>query len=182
MFSFLISRLVTLVFGTLYPSYASYKAMKEKDVQECVKWMMYWIVFALLTSMETFTDVLLFWIPFYYELKIVLLLWLISPATMGAGVLYRKIVHPLFSEREKDIDEYISTAERQSYRKVLALGARSVSVLMQTAFENFKVSTSASDSFVTSRRCSARRFKNTRDQEVQYCPQHNCVEKCTFGK
>lgn len=44
--------------------------------------MMYWIVFALFTSVETFTDFFLaFWFPFYYEIKIVLLIWLLSPAT-----------------------------------------------------------------------------------------------------
>ena len=37
-----------------------------------VKWMMYWIVFALFTSCETFTDFFLAWcIPFYYEIKVV---------------------------------------------------------------------------------------------------------------
>ena len=51
--------------------------------------MMYWIVFALFTSVETFSDFFLsFWFPFYYELKICLLIWLLSPATKGQGVRY----------------------------------------------------------------------------------------------
>ena len=45
---------------------------------------MYWIVFALFISVETFADVLLaFWFPFYYELKICTLIWLLAPATNG---------------------------------------------------------------------------------------------------
>ncbi|KAF6032164.1 REEP1 [Bugula neritina] len=40
-------------------SYASYKAVKTKNVKEYVKWMMYWIVFALFTTVETFADVLI---------------------------------------------------------------------------------------------------------------------------
>lgn len=56
---FSISR---LVLGTLYPAYASYKAVRTKDVREYVKWMMYWIVFAIFTSIETFTDIFVaFW-------------------------------------------------------------------------------------------------------------------------
>lgn len=49
-----------------------------------VRWMMYWIVFALFTTAETFSDLLLsFWFPFYYELKICTLIWLLAPATNG---------------------------------------------------------------------------------------------------
>ncbi|KAI5741131.1 hypothetical protein M8J76_010628 [Diaphorina citri] len=65
MLSFIISRLVILIFGTLYPAYASYKAVKTKDIKEYVKWMMYWIVFAFFTAGEIFLDVFLsFWFPF----------------------------------------------------------------------------------------------------------------------
>ncbi|MEQ2303925.1 Receptor expression-enhancing protein 1 [Ameca splendens] len=61
MVSWIISRLVVLVFGTLYPAYSSYKAVKTKDVREYVKWMMYWIIFALFTTVEVFTDMFLCW-------------------------------------------------------------------------------------------------------------------------
>ena len=79
-----------MVFGTLYPAYRSYKAVKNKDVREYVslvleivykysklyfflryfffkvslfqvKWMMYWIIFAFFTTGETFADVFLSW-------------------------------------------------------------------------------------------------------------------------
>jgi TB2/DP1, HVA22 family len=45
--------------------------------------------------------ILIFRVPFYYELKVVLVLWLLSPATKGSSFLYRKFVHPTLSEREK---------------------------------------------------------------------------------
>ncbi|CAL8382888.1 unnamed protein product, partial [Gadus morhua 'NCC'] len=56
MVSWMISRSVVLLFGTLYPAYYSYKAVKTKNVKEYVRWMMYWIVFALYTVVETVTD------------------------------------------------------------------------------------------------------------------------------
>uniref|UniRef100_A0A8C0DL73 Receptor expression-enhancing protein n=1 Tax=Balaenoptera musculus TaxID=9771 RepID=A0A8C0DL73_BALMU len=61
MVAWIISRLVVLIFGTLYPAYSSYKAVKSKDIKEYVKWMMYWIIFALFTTAETFTDIFLCW-------------------------------------------------------------------------------------------------------------------------
>lgn len=63
-----------------------------QDVREYVKWMMYWIVFALFCFVETITDVIVsFWFPFYYELKIIFVFWLLSPWTKGASILYRKV-------------------------------------------------------------------------------------------
>ncbi|CAH0553824.1 unnamed protein product [Brassicogethes aeneus] len=135
MISTIISRLVILVFGTLYPAYASYKAVRTKNVKEYVKWMMYWIVFALFTCIETFTDVFLSWFPFYYEIKIILVIWLLSPATKGSSFLYRKFVHPLLSSREQEIDEYLSKAKEKSYQQVLDLGSKGMSVLMQSAIK-----------------------------------------------
>ncbi|XP_030767411.1 receptor expression-enhancing protein 4-like isoform X2 [Sitophilus oryzae] len=135
MISSIISRIVILVFGTLYPAYASYKAVRTKNVREYVKWMMYWIVFALFTCTETFTDIFLSWFPFYYEIKIILVIWLLSPATKGSSILYRKFVHPMLSSKEQEIDEYISKAKEQSYRQVLDLGQKGVTVLMQTAIK-----------------------------------------------
>lgn len=62
---------------------------------------MYWIVFAFFTCIETFTDIFLSWFPFYYEVKVVIVLWLLSPATKGSSTLYRKFVHPMLTRREQ---------------------------------------------------------------------------------
>ncbi|CAH1990416.1 unnamed protein product [Acanthoscelides obtectus] len=128
--------LFRLLFGTLYPAYASYKAVRTKGGREYVKWMMYWIVFALFTCIETFTDIFLSWFPFYYEIKIIFVIWLLSPATKGSSILYRKFVHPMLSSKEQEIDEYISKAKEQSYKQVLDLGSKGVTALMQTALKS----------------------------------------------
>ncbi|XP_033254679.1 uncharacterized protein LOC108158605 isoform X3 [Drosophila miranda] len=135
----LISRLLILFFGTLYPAYASYKAVRTKNVKEYVKWMMYWIVFAFFTCIETFTDIFISWFPFYYEVKVVLVFWLLSPATKGSSTLYRKFVHPMLTRHEQEIDEYLTQATEQGYSVVLQLGSKGVNyatnVIMQTAIK-----------------------------------------------
>ncbi|XP_038109672.1 titin isoform X1 [Culex quinquefasciatus] len=139
MISAIVSRIVILLFGTLYPAYASYKAVRTKNVKEYVKWMMYWIVFAFFTCIETFTDILLSWFPFYYEIKVILVLWLLSPATRGSSTLYRKFVHPMLTRREQEIDDYINQAKEKGYTAVLQLGSKGVNyatnVIMQTAIK-----------------------------------------------
>ncbi|CAK9823357.1 Receptor expression-enhancing protein 1 [Anthophora retusa] len=140
MISSFVSRLVILVFGNLYPAYASYKAVRTKDIKEYVKWMMYWIIFALFTCAETFTDLFFsFWFPFYYELKAILVIWLLSPATKGSSILYRRFVHPTLIRREAEIDEALARATEQGYTAVLHLGSKGVNyattVLMRTAIK-----------------------------------------------
>lgn len=129
----MISRIVVLAFGTLYPAYSSYKAVKTKNVKEYVKWMMYWIVFALFTTAETATDLLLSWFPFYFELKIAFVIWLLSPYTKGSSVLYRKFVHPTLSNKEKEIDEYIAQAKDRSYETMMRFGKRGLNLAANAA-------------------------------------------------
>uniref|UniRef100_A0A0N5A8Z9 Receptor expression-enhancing protein n=1 Tax=Syphacia muris TaxID=451379 RepID=A0A0N5A8Z9_9BILA len=125
MISVVLSRLVVLIAGMLYPAYKSYKAVRTKDAKEYVKWMMYWIVFAIFCVFETFADIFVsFWLPFYYELKIAFVLWLLSPWTKGASILYRKWVHPTLSRHEEDIDSMLEQAKSESYNQVLRLGSR----------------------------------------------------------
>ncbi|XP_041080002.1 receptor expression-enhancing protein 2-like [Polyodon spathula] len=133
MVSWIISRLVVLIFGTLYPAYSSYKAVKTKNVKEYVKWMMYWIVFAFFTTAETLTDIILSWFPFYFELKIAFVIWLLSPYTKGSSVLYRKFVHPTLSNKEKEIDEYITQARDRSYETMMTFGKRGLNLAASAA-------------------------------------------------
>lgn len=77
--------------------------------------------------------------PFYYEIKTILVIWLLSPATKGSSILYRRFVHPALIQREAEIDEALARATEQGYTAVLHLGSKGVNyattVLMQTAIK-----------------------------------------------
>uniref|UniRef100_A0A8C6N5P7 Receptor expression-enhancing protein n=1 Tax=Mus spicilegus TaxID=10103 RepID=A0A8C6N5P7_MUSSI len=169
MVSWMICRLVVLIFGMLYPAYASYKAVKSKNIREYVRWMMYWIVFAIFMAAETFTDIFISWsgprigrpwgwegphhhhhlasgshkplpllthrFPFYYEFKMAFVLWLLSPYTKGASLLYRKFVHPSLSRHEKEIDACIVQAKERSYETMLSFGKRSLNIAASAAVQ-----------------------------------------------
>merc|ERR1739848_657887 len=66
-----------------------------------------------------------FWFPLYYELKILFLIWLLSPATRGATFLYRQVIHPNLARREEEIDEFVKKCKDESY----SLGVKYVSHL-----------------------------------------------------
>lgn len=129
----MISRAVVLVFGTLYPAYSSYKAVRTKNVKEYVRWMMYWIVYALYTVVEALTDISLAWFPLYYELKVAFVIWLLSPYTRGASLIYRKFLHPLLASREREIDDYIIKAKERSYETMVNFGRQGLSIAATAA-------------------------------------------------
>lgn len=104
MISSIFSRITILAFGTLYPAYNSFKTVRAKSVDEYMKWMMYWIVFAIFSAAETFTDVFLAWLPFYYEMKVLLILWLLPSMGNGSPVIYRKCLHPFLKRHEARLD------------------------------------------------------------------------------
>lgn len=68
-----------------------------------------------------------------------MVLWLLSPATKGSSILYRRFVHPALIRREADIDETLARVTEQGYTAVLHLGTKGVNyattVLMQTAIK-----------------------------------------------
>ncbi|XP_074930890.1 receptor expression-enhancing protein 4 isoform X1 [Phalacrocorax aristotelis] len=135
MVSWMLSRVIVLVFGLLYPAYVSYKAVKTKNIREYVRWMMYWIVFSLFMATETFTDLLISWFPFYYEIKMAFVIWLLSPYTRGASILYRKFVHPTLSRKEKEIDTYIIQARERSYEAMVRFGKRGLNMAATAAVQ-----------------------------------------------
>ncbi|XP_045391375.1 receptor expression-enhancing protein 4 isoform X1 [Lemur catta] len=100
-----------------------------------VRWMMYWIVFALFMAAEVITDIFISWFPFYYEIKMAFVLWLLSPYTKGASLLYRKFVHPSLSRHEKEIDTYIVQAKERSYETMLSFGKRGLNIAASAAVQ-----------------------------------------------
>ncbi|NXU59753.1 REEP4 protein, partial [Turnix velox] len=100
-----------------------------------VRWMMYWIIFALFMATETFTDLFISWLPFYYELKMAFVLWLLSPYTRGASLLYRRFVHPTLARKEKEIDAFITQARQRSLETMVYFGKRSLNVAATAAVQ-----------------------------------------------
>uniref|UniRef100_A0A1A9X136 Receptor expression-enhancing protein n=1 Tax=Glossina brevipalpis TaxID=37001 RepID=A0A1A9X136_9MUSC len=135
-----ISRFVVLFFGTLHPAYASYKVVRTNDVKEYTELMMHWIVYALFTCVEAFTDIFISWFPFYYQLKTALVLWLFSPSTKGSSTLCRKFLLPTLARHEQKIDEHINEAKERGIAGVMQMVSKIINyatnTLMQTVYRS----------------------------------------------
>jgi receptor expression-enhancing protein 5/6 len=49
------------------------------------------VVYSTLSITEGFLDIILYWMPFYYPLKLTFVLYLYLPQTMGASTVYSKV-------------------------------------------------------------------------------------------
>ena len=87
-------QLVFSAVGVGYPTYASLKMLAEDKTEDAAMWITYWCLFSLLKVVMNPLDFILGFLPFYFYLKLVLLVWLFSPTTKGAGVVYEKVVKP----------------------------------------------------------------------------------------
>ncbi|NXA27558.1 REEP1 protein, partial [Ibidorhyncha struthersii] len=123
-----------LIFGTLYPAYYSYKAVKSKDIKEYVSNKVCGCAAGVVVKLgvdinSSFSSRF----PFYYELKIAFVAWLLSPYTKGSSLLYRKFVHPTLSSKEKEIDDCLVQAKDRSYDALVHFGKRGLNVAATAA-------------------------------------------------
>jgi len=105
MFSFL-QHVLSLAILYLYPSYRSYKALDNKNIEDAQEWLCYWIVTGILTIPLLVSNSVLNWFPFYYEIKLIFCIWLILPQTKGHLELFNKYVIPYMDRFSGRIDNY----------------------------------------------------------------------------
>jgi len=63
----------------------------------------------------------------------VFVIWLLSPATKGSSVLYRKFVHPELLKREEEIDLTLDKVKTQGYSALVNVGQQGLNFAVQSA-------------------------------------------------
>ncbi|KAG2181960.1 hypothetical protein INT43_006885 [Umbelopsis isabellina] len=114
----------------LYPAYISYKAIKSStNLQQLAPLLMYWIVTATFLVAEYVCDILLFWFPFYNDIKALLVIWFILPQTQGSVIIYQQVIQPFLTQHESRIDRALLDVQKQARRTGLEYGKRGVAIL-----------------------------------------------------
>ncbi|CAB0032981.1 unnamed protein product [Trichogramma brassicae] len=106
-------QLLSNVIGFTYPAYCSIKAIETKQKDDDTKWLTYWVVFAIFTIVEYFSDCIVGWFPVYWLAKCLFYVWLMVPTEYnGSLILYRRIIRPKFLQYQPDIDNMLSEARK----------------------------------------------------------------------
>ena len=122
----IFDRLLTIIIGTAYPLYMSIKTVRKKIIEEneeeeneeeeeenekenendIIHWLSYWVIFSVFINFENLFKFLLKYIPFYFFIKVLFLLFCYLPQYRFANYLYNKFIKKLFSRYEKTVIDY----------------------------------------------------------------------------
>ena len=88
------AKLIVDLVGFVYPAYQSFKSM-DSGSQDDTQWLTYWVVFSFMSIFESLFGVIVNLIPFYFWIKIAVIIWMYYPTTRGAEVIYEQGLRPL---------------------------------------------------------------------------------------
>ncbi|KFH73386.1 hypothetical protein MVEG_00602 [Podila verticillata NRRL 6337] len=146
------------VAGSLYPAYASFKAINTRDNNRLTAWLMYWSVMGLFSIAEFVLDTFIFWFPFYYEIKLLFVLWMILPQTQGSIYLYQVFVDPYLTQHEHEIDQTLKNLQKQAKAMGMQYVKQGIQLLQNLVLDIYRKSLGQSD-------LSAQSVKDAHDQQ-----------------
>ena len=103
---------LSIVVSLLYPVFKTFLIL-ESDKADSLrkKWLTYWMVNALLISVETIAWFFVTIIPMYYLLKIFFVYWLTSPKTNGCLYIYNNLIEPYLKNNKEYIESILEKTE-----------------------------------------------------------------------
>ncbi|KAK0198288.1 TB2/DP1, HVA22 family-domain-containing protein [Armillaria mellea] len=108
MFSLIFSALCAW-FAFFLPCFATFKLLSQQPVPEAElqRTAKYWTVIGAYVGFEYLVGWLISWLPFYWEIKTVFLLFLSLPQTQGSTFVYDTYLKPFFVRNHSSIDSGI---------------------------------------------------------------------------
>ncbi|KAF3845272.1 hypothetical protein F7725_008435, partial [Dissostichus mawsoni] len=92
-----------------YITVGNIKAIESNVKEDDTQWLTYWVVYGLFSIVEAFSDIFLFWFPFYYASKCLFLIWCMAPVTWnGSDMLYKRVIRPFFLKHQAAMDTMVS--------------------------------------------------------------------------
>lgn len=139
-----LSHILCAWFAFLLPSYETFKALSHRPLSEpqLQRWSMYWSVVGAFVAFEYAAEWLISWLPFYWEIKTIFLLYLAFPSTQGSTYIYTSYLQPFFARNEADLDEGIA----QIQTNVLTFIRTRLAALWETIFNMLTKQQSATSS------------------------------------
>ena len=107
----ILDSIITNLVGTVYPAFWTIKSLEQNLIEEQKKWLTYWVVFGSFIIVDMGSPVIVKFIPFYFVLKILFLMWLFMPGSNGCTIVYYLIVKKIFGYYEDKIDSYVVGAK-----------------------------------------------------------------------
>ncbi|XP_054800445.1 HVA22-like protein j isoform X2 [Prosopis cineraria] len=119
-----LTRILILLMGYAYPGFECYKTVEKNAVQieELRFWCQYWIIVALITVLERFTDIFVGWLPLYGEIKVAFFVYLWYAEVKGTGHVYQTVLRPIVSRHQNEIDGLLLALKAREWDLVFKNG------------------------------------------------------------
>ncbi|TFK77262.1 hypothetical protein BDN72DRAFT_737471, partial [Pluteus cervinus] len=114
MFMGLLSHILSAWFAFFIPVYSTLKAISHRPAteQQLQRWIKYWTIIGAVVAVEYVTEWFISWLPFYWEVKTLFLLFLALPQTEGSTYIFDTYMHPLFIKNEAELDAWVSASQQ----------------------------------------------------------------------
>ena len=115
-------RILTIIIATAYPLYISYKTLQnhindnsndneeneeneneDENINDMIQWLSYWVVYSFFINIECIFRKILIYIPFYFFIKVIFLLFCFLPQYQFSIWIYNNCIRVLFIKYEKNI-------------------------------------------------------------------------------
>ncbi|KAK9727881.1 hypothetical protein K7432_001451 [Basidiobolus ranarum] len=87
--------------------YCSFKAVRSRNKEKGMQWLMFWIVMAFYRATEFWADIFLgWWLPFYGYFKLFAILFVLFTQPWGSEAVYKQHLRPLFRSNQYHIEDF----------------------------------------------------------------------------
>ncbi|GBM38574.1 Receptor expression-enhancing protein 2 [Araneus ventricosus] len=132
-------KIIIIIYGIILPVYWSHKALKTHDAKETQRWLTYWMVFVIYIKVLSWVDFLVrFWLPFYNELILIMLVWLLNSELNGSAFLYNFYLEPFLSNYETEIESSIRKIGSTIIEVGLKISSKSIKLVTSAVLEQLK--------------------------------------------
>jgi len=90
-------------------------SLRPSPPADLERWLMYWSVLGCIVGVEYVAEWAVSWIPFYYPVKTLFLLYLSLPQTQGSSYIYLNHLQPFFHSHERQIDAALASFKARVY-------------------------------------------------------------------
>ena len=107
---------ITCLLGVAYPVFMSFLALESDNESDDTQWLTYWVVFGVVNALDNYVGFILYFIPFYYFIKMGFLVWLFHPSTQGATWIYNNHIREVGLNADKQFQKATAEIEAEALR------------------------------------------------------------------